>query len=163
MFIKIPKGSELYDKCNEIMDRMVEYDKASFEWAKSQGATSIRGGWFDIAGGISTAEFPNKPPKGWVKAGHKFGDNEYSPGKSAAGKDIQKAINGLKKMTFDEFNKAFSFDPSKHIGNKRSWHPAFLWREDYVLMVFADHTPYTLMPGMEEITVTEYNKLSEKS
>lgn len=163
MYIKIPKGTKLFEQLSALSDVMTEYNKKALNWAKDQGATSIRIGFWNMAGGISSAIFKTKPTtKGWIKAGPKYNEDEYRPGKAPAGKELRKAIEGLPKITFDDFNAIVNYDPDKTEGIKRSLHPGISHFDDYILMNFADHTEYTPVSDMIEITVTEYRALNKK-
>ncbi len=159
MYIKIPKGTPLFDTLYSLADTWHEYNQTAFKWATEFGATRIRPGYWNMAGGLSVATFPTKAPRGWVKAGRKYEDDEYRPSNTLSGRDIAKAIEGLPKMTYDEFNKIIRYDPYKHEGDRITFHPAINWKKDFVLLEFPDHTPYKPISGMEEITVSEYRKL----
>lgn len=160
MYIKIATSSPLGQKISEMWDRGAEYNKKAFEWASQQGADYVRGEFFCIFGGVSSAHFNSKPPKGWIKAGPKYDKGEYRKGETPAGKALRKDADALPKITDDEFNKLLNYDPSKHTTNKRSFHPGLQWGKDgFILIDVADHTLYTPIEDMVEITVTEYKSL----
>jgi hypothetical protein len=161
MFTKISKGTQLFEKLNSLMDKGQQYDFDSIKFAEDIGGKSPRYEHGKLYGGISTIVFDGKPPKGWVKAGPKYEPNEYMPGKTIAGKQWQKTIDAMPCVTNNEFNSIIGYDWTLHTTNKVRWVPCIHPHEDYILLDFADHTPYTPLPEMEEITVTEFKRLDK--
>jgi len=161
MYVKILKLSPLGKQLQEIWDKSFECDKAALEWAKQQGADYIRGEYFCLGGGISTAHFNSKPPKGWVKAGSKYPEGEYLISSTSSGKELRVYEKALPRVTQDEFNKIIKYDWRKKTTKMVSFHPGISFQnKKYILLDFADHTTYAPIDGMEEITISEYKALT---
>lgn len=164
MYVKIMESSPLGQKIVEMWKRgkeaMVECDR----WARSQGADYCRGDYFCIFGGISTAHFNDKPPKGWVKAGPKHDKGEYLiSDRTKEGKALLEQANALPRVTDKEFNELFKYDPRKmRTDNRISFHPSLEWgKNGTILLKFADFVEYKPVKYMEEITLTEYKSLQK--
>lgn len=162
MYIKIMKSSPLGLKIEELWERGKGYNAQAFEWAKAQGAEYIRGDFWAVFGGVTSAKFTTKPPKGWVKAGPKYDEGEYLiSDKTKEGKALKAEEQALPRVTDEEFNDLFNYDPNKsRSGNRIQFHPGLKWGKDgEMLLSFADYVDYTPIEHMEEITSTEYKKL----
>jgi hypothetical protein len=162
MYIKIATSSPLGQQLSEMWERGAGYGKKAFEWAAQQGADYVRGEFFCIFGGVCSAHFNSKPPKGWIKAGPKYDEGEYRIGTSPDGKALRKYADALPKITDDEFNKLLNYDENKRTTNKICFHPGIQWGKDnFILINIPDHTHYTPIADMVEITVTEYKALQK--
>jgi len=160
MYVKILKTDPLGLKIQEMWDRAHECGQAALSWAKQQGGDYIREGYFNLGGGITTVHFNSIPPKGWIKAGRKYEKGEYMVSDARNGEELRKQVDALPIVTKEEFNALFGYNWSLHSTNKISFSPGIDFRHpEYILMEFADHTPYTPAEGMTEITVTEWRSL----
>lgn len=165
MFIKIMESSPLGLKIREMWTRGKDCNSQALNWAKAQGAQYIRGDMECIFGGVLSAKFTETPPKGWVKAGPRYESGEYLiSSKTKEGKLLKEQEQALPRITDDEFNALFNYEPWE-CGNGRQvqFHPGLQWGENgEILLSFSDYVTYTPVEHMEEITATEYKKLIKK-
>lgn len=111
MYFKVSRGTDLFDKLVACFERAAECDSSSFKWIQSIGGTSFRNGWWDIGGGVSSVTFKGAPPRGWTKAGVKYGPNEYLPSSAKMYNDLRSKIEELPHVSFTDLNCILKYDP----------------------------------------------------
>lgn len=169
----VKKGTALHQKLTDLIDRVVNARKAAAELVKSYNDTYGGDGSFYpghginiLAGGILGIKLQTKPP-GWKNGG--YGEPGcYQPGKKCK-QDLEK-FEALPKVLNIELNRLIGHDNmifetnetgSKGHGRKIIFHPSIHKTEEGHWLVGLNEfiTNYEgPVEGMEEITISEFNK-----
>jgi len=156
MKFKTLRTSETGKKFANVDAKMKECFEAAKALIDELGAKQWRGAYWVAAGGISSLFFP----KGFeIPSYYKKQDDGYSPKRSLKkGKEIHAKIKALPTVSIKELNACIGFDEKmfKTIGFNTA-NPA------YYLFSVEEEWNCTIPDDCEEITTTEYNKLTKKS
>lgn len=158
MKYKIVKGSELFNQLTALHKQVLEIRKATDEIINEFGVTewvgTDRG---SLAGGI-TAFKMDKMPEGWKRVYQQRYYNAYFPKSIPANKALLARISALPTIDKSSLNEIVGYQP-QWIGFTHHRAVGVKWGNDFHLIQVAEETEYTPMEGMEEITVSEFNRL----
>ena len=157
MKFKVNKGTKLFNELIAVLKKMDQCHHAAWEIVEEVGATSYRGSYWRIGGGITALGF-KKQPEGYRK---EEGYNSYFPKKIKVNKELLAKIDALPTVTFEDINTPLKFDFPQHIGNKMVNVPEVLFRKDHVLINVKDECTYTPVEGMIEILGSEWIALGK--
>lgn len=162
MKFKILKGTPLFDKLIDVKTKIRDCNAAAFALVKEMGYERMRGKEMVLAGGISSIEIKGGKPDGWRVAFAEKTKDEYFPSKLKQNKEILSKISALPVVGYEELNDILDYDFHKHEGKRLSFHPAVIWKEDFILVSVAEYMYYQPAKDMVEILESEYMKLSNQ-
>ncbi len=161
MFFIVRTPSPLFQKLQEINKKMRSANKSALDLAKTVGCKQIRRENFQLAGGISSFYFKEKPD-GFAYTRTKKHPNDFFPKKIIANKELLKKISELPLVEYQELNDLVGFDERKHSPAGRwMFCPNISWHKDFVLLDFKSAEKYKPIVGMKEILYSEFEKLSK--
>lgn len=170
MYYKVDKGAPLFDKIEEVKNKMKSANKKALNLVVSMGFEQFRPKAHALAGGISSFFSKEKPEGFCYTYGDKHGHpNDFFPKKIKNNKILLKQIEDLPIVNYEELTDLINYDWTVHsvssgprIGSKSiSFCPGVFFNKTYVLFDITDCKKYKPSEGMIEITFTEYNKLKK--
>lgn len=164
MYFKILKGTESFDKLNEIFKRAKECRQAASKFATryNEKGKYLDTGDSDILGGGLSFVFSETPIEGWVKD-TKYKD-AYRPRKSKANVEVIAEIKALPIVLRSEVNDVVKFEGG-FIGNHYYYGCGVNYNlnKDFILISIPERLKdYKPTKDMIEILTSEFNKLEEE-
>jgi hypothetical protein len=160
MYYKTLKGSDTYKNFDKLQQDIMAVTKAAFALVEELGYESYIDKRMACAGGISGIQIAEKP-KGWKRVYQKHYDDVYFPSDIKANKELLAKIEALPYVNFTQLNDCVGYK-EQTLGTTWMYKIGCSWHDDYVLFTVNDKARFTPPADCTEITVTEYNKLSEK-
>lgn len=160
MKYKVLKTSPLGRKLMELQGEMNEVGSIADKLVKELGGKKYCRNRHALYGGISAIEF-NEKPSGWITIGKKW-QGLYMP--NAKQKAIWEKINSLPLIKHESLNSILKFNKQSYCSHGRMYYvncPGVLFRKLCILIEVNEELKYKPVPGMKEITVSEFNKLSK--
>lgn len=164
MYWKVLKGTELFDKLDHIRMGVIAAQNCAWDLAKKQGAESVRGDMFILAGGISGMHFPNGKPSGYKKVYSSHFTDCYMPSDIKKNDKLLAEIKALPRIEYTALNDVLKYKKSDVIfsDNRMVFYPRTMFQKKEMLISLPDYvTGYKPVKDMIEITVSEYNKLNK--
>lgn len=161
MKFKINKGTELFEKFQQLKQDINEVDQKATELVKSIGHSNHCRAPHYLAGGIGAIEIKGmslKDRKGWVRV-TKQDINLWMPRNNKENAELIGKIKALPKLDYAALNDLIGFKAGAT--NSLGWatHPGVIWRDEYILIEMTDGQIYEPCEGMEEILTSEYQRL----
>jgi len=157
MYFKTEKGSETFDKLDNVWRKINDFDKQANDLVIELGYTKYGRSNIGIGGGISCIYSKTKP-EGFKTVG-KIYQNLIYP--KASNKKLLKRFKELPIVSLDEYNDAIGFKPQfkglthyKNYGSKRVG--------ELFIVEVPDNCNFQPPLGMVEILNSEYKALKEK-
>ncbi|PRY33861.1 hypothetical protein CLV58_11910 [Spirosoma oryzae] len=161
MKYKVMKGSQAYTDLTHIKDRIHQSDEVSKQLVDELGATEwLNGGFSYLTGGMLGIRFSSQPD-GWKPVYTSKHQNCFFPKKLKKNEALLTRIEAIPKVTIWELNQAVGYQ-HQTIGDRFIATVGVTWGTDYHLLSVKEDCEYTPLDGMEEITVSEFNRLKEK-
>jgi hypothetical protein len=161
MKYKIEKGSPLFDKFEEIRQRMIVCNQEAKDLCKELGGKAVATLGENAAGGIDAIEFDEKP-EDWKVMG-KPHQNLFYP--KAKNKELLQKISALPKVKRSEIAELLGFKiqaiSSSDGGLMMVSCPRTILRKEFVLIDMPTECKYTPVDGMTEILESEFVRLRE--
>lgn len=165
MKYKILKGTETFQKIEELSAKMKAATTAAFDLAKELGGDEIGthiglGSTDNLAGGMTGIKM-DKQPENWGKAAKKHYTGFYYPMRRIANKDILAKWEALPVIDRSEFNDIIGF--KAQFGDCKYFPGVGVeWHKDYILIDCHDEAKFKPNKDTIEILGSEYNKLKHK-
>jgi len=157
MKYKIVAGSSLFDQLTDLFKRLEQCRASTHAIADEFGAKQWLGSSKrPLAGGISGFML-DKMPEGWKRVSAP-NLSTFFPKSIPANKALLARISALPIIERDVLNEIVGFK-EQWIGLTRYSSPGIKFGYDFHIMEVSEETKYTPIDGMEEITVSEYNRL----
>jgi hypothetical protein len=155
----VRKGTETFDKLKNLVGVMQYCHEKAFDLIKELGYESwcAPRDFNSMAGGIC-GFIADKQPEGW----RKLDKDIYFPIRNRkANKELLERIENLPQVKSESLNEILHFSPQivEHLYISR---PAFIPSQDYFLISINEKADYEPLPDMEEITFSEYKRLTEQ-
>ena len=151
MYFKTLRSSQTGENFKKVESKAGQAFDEQKSLSEELNFKSWREGWWQAFGGISCVHFENKPDsKLWKKK-----EDGYMPKlNSKAGKELQKKIDNLTSVSYDELNQCVGFDgaPWKHIGVNFD-------NDEYFGFEVGESWDFKIPEDCTEITTTEYRRL----
>jgi hypothetical protein len=148
----IKKGTETFDKLTALFNRADEYGKQIGRFVKEIGFDEYSRDSRFLAG-LSAVSAKTKP-ENFKEVGWRL----YAPKKLKVNADLLTRWNAQPSIKKDEMNEILGFQ-WQFVGLRVLLSPGVVRRSDYFLVSFDDEVEYTPLPDMEELKVSEYQKL----
>lgn len=170
MKYKILKGTELFNKLVAIEKKCKDAVDAADAFAKTIGAVGVYSRRSRQVGGVGAFRFPyDAPPdkKFWMQPDRHNTSDAYYPRSGKAKKirqndELHDKISKLPVVEYKEINEVIGFK-DQWVGFTNYITYGLEVNDDYALIEVGDECAYEPLPGMIEITISEYNKLKNQN
>lgn len=152
MYFKVEKGVPLWNKLEELMNRIIEVRQAAKDLVNEMGFTEYGAAHFVVAGGISFVYSPDRKPDGYRSVGKSW-QQFYFP--KAVNKVLCGKIAALPVVKHNEYNDVINFK-DQFVGLKHIMAYGLKKTGDTFLIEVSDDAKYTPIEGMIEILASEY-------
>jgi len=164
MKFKINKGTELFEKFQQLKQDIQRVNKEATKLVESFGYTRYCIAPHCLAGGIGAIEILSVPlndRKKWVRVS-KQNSQLWMPRQNRENAELIDEIKRLPKLDYAELNDLIGFKAGAT--NSFGWatHPGVIWRDEYILIEMADGQIYEPCDGMVEILTSEYQRLKNQ-
>lgn len=159
MYYKITKGSETFNKIQDLIQQMERVNNLAREVVKEitgkEKNSFISGG--ELAGGIGGIHFYEKPD-GWRDSGSKHYDEYYYPKKNKDNTDIIKKIQELPILKKDVLAEIIGFEEQFV---EMHWYglPSTSFDDENVIIEVNNSCEYSPNNDIIEITGSEYKAI----
>jgi len=151
MYYKVLKGTETFEKLNNVWDKIVDYNNQSKELTEELGFEKFGRNNNGVGGGISCFKSEEKK-EGYRMVGKKHQDLCFP---KANQKNILAKIDALPVVSYDEYNKTIGFESQftdvyyiSHFASKRL--------DELIVIKLSENCKYQPKEDMIEITTSEF-------
>lgn len=157
MKFKVLAGSDIFEQLMAVKKRMDESFEKSKQIADEVGAEEWLSGPDGDLWGI---RFPSKP-NGWKQVLGVHHNDCYFPKANRQNKDLLDRIAGIPRVSRKDLNACVGFK-IQWVGFKQLRSIGVVWGELFCLVELHEEANYQPLPGMEELTVSEYIRLKDQ-
>jgi len=157
MYFKILPGTKAFNRIQKVRNCQIIARDMAIEIVKEVGAKTWLLPYDSIGGGIAAFQM-DKCPDGWKRAGGSDIKNGYFPKASPQNKELLARIKALPTIKLSDYANALNYEPQSR-GRELSLCPGIQFKNKF-LLIDALVENYKPLPGMIEITESEYRKLS---